>query len=151
MKHFLTVQDMSASEIISLLEMASYFKDNHPKISEQLFVANLFFEPSTRTKMSFTVAEKKLGLEILDFHAESSSLQKGESLYDTVKTFEAIGANALVIRHEDDCWADELNNISIPIINAGAGKTAHPTQSLLDAYTVYEDLRYLQNLTLILA
>src|SRR5690625_523614 len=151
MKHFLTVQDMSASEIISLLEMASYFKDNHPKISKQLFIANLFFEPSTRTKMSFTVAEKKLGLEVLDFHAESSSLQKGESLYDTVKTFEAIGANALVIRHEDDSWAEGLENISIPIINAGAGKVAHPTQSLLDAYTIYEEYGYLENLNIVIA
>lgn len=151
MKHFLTVEDMSASEIISLIEMAAYFRDNNPKISEQLFIANLFFEPSTRTKMSFTVAEKKLGLEVLDFHAESSSLQKGESLYDTVKTFEAIGANALVIRHEDDCWTDELENISIPIINAGAGKAAHPTQSLLDAYTIYEEFGNFKNLNIVIA
>src|SRR5690625_3720877 len=124
MKHFLTVNEMSTNEIISLLDMAAYFRKRKPIISEQLFIANLFFEPSTRTKMSFTVAEKKLGLEILDFHADTSSLQKGESLYDTVKTFEAIGANALVIRHENDCWMEQLTNVSIPIINAGAGKAS---------------------------
>jgi len=151
MKHFLTVEDMSANEIISLLDMTAYFRQNEPKISEQLFIANLFFEPSTRTKMSFTVAEKKLGLEILDFHAETSSVKKGESLYDTVKTFEAIGANALVIRHEDDYWAEELANVSIPIINAGAGKAAHPTQSLLDAYTIYEEFGYFEGLNIVIA
>src|SRR5690625_4820889 len=68
-----------------------------------------------------------------------------------VKTLEEIGANAIEIRHEDEYWAEELANVSIPIINAGAGKLAHPTQSLLDAYTIYEEFGYFQGLNIVIA
>src|SRR5690625_4448712 len=128
MKDFISVQDLSATNIITLLEMANKFRNYDYKISKQLFTANLFFEPSTRTKMSFIVAERKLGLEPLEFHEEMSSMKKGETLYDTAKTFEAIGANMLVIRHKEDDWTKELGgNISIPIVNACAGKKSNHT------------------------
>jgi len=140
MKHFLSVQDMTAEDIINLLDMAQSYREEEIRITKQLFAANLFFEPSTRTKSSFIVAEKKLGIESLEFDVETSSMKKGETLYDTAKTFEAIGANVLVIRHESDNWANELEGkIDIPIINGGAGKKAHPTQSLLDADTIYQE------------
>src|SRR5690625_3928311 len=127
-KNFLSVQDLSQTDIIELLKMAHQFRQNDYKIHKQLFTANLFFEPSTRTKMSFMVAERKLGLEPLEFHAEMSSMKKGETLYDTAKTFEAIGANLLVIRHAHDDWTKELGgNISIPIVNACAGKKSNHT------------------------
>jgi len=140
MKHFISIDDMTNDEIMSVLESADEYRHNGYTIDKQLFAANLFFEPSTRTKSSFFVAQRKLGLETLDFDSHSSSVQKGETLYDTAKTFEAIGANILVIRHESDNWADDLNgNISIPIINAGAGKKDHPTQSLLDVFTIFQE------------
>lgn len=152
MQHFLTVQDMTVKEMIALLHMAEKFQLNDFKISKQLFSANLFFEPSTRTKMSFIVAEKKLGMESLEFNQEMSSMKKGESLYDTAKTFEAIGADVLVIRHEHDDWANELSShIEIPMINAGAGKKAHPTQSLLDAYTIYQEYGSFHSLNIVIA
>lgn len=152
MKHFLSVQDMTAQEIVHLFDMAQSFRNAEYEITKQVFAANLFFEPSTRTKSSFIVAEKKLGLESLEFDMETSSMKKGESLYDTAKTFEAIGADVLVVRHEDDHWADELrHNISIPIINGGAGKTAHPTQSLLDADTIYQEFGTFNNINVVIA
>lgn len=152
MKHFLSVSDMTVEDIIDLLDTANKYRLDEYKISKQLFSANLFFEPSTRTKMSFIVAEKRLGMESLEFNQEMSSMKKGESLYDTAKTFEAIGANVLVIRHEHDEWAKELeSHMSIPIINAGAGKKAHPTQSLLDADTIYQEYGSFEGLNIVIA
>lgn len=102
--------------------------------------------------MSFMVAERKLGMEALDFHADLSSVQKGESLYDTARTFESIGAQLLVIRHEADTWYDEINaNINIPIINAGAGKAEHPTQCLLDLLTIYQEYGYFNGLNIVIS
>src|SRR5699024_10988208 len=138
MQHFISVDQLSEIDIFNLIKKAESYRKHEYQINQQLFAANLFFEPSTRTKTSFIVAERKLGLEVLDFHPEASSVQKGESLYDTVKTFEAIGANMLVIRHEDDHWYEEVEGLSIPVINAGAGKVEHPSQCLLDLLTIYQ-------------
>ena len=103
-------------------------------------VANLFFEPSTRTQYSFLMAEQKLGLNTMDFSAQTSSVQKGETLYDTFKTFEAIGVDAVVIRHPQNNYFDELiGKIDIPILNGGDGSGNHPTQSLLDLLTIYQE------------
>ncbi|WP_427902210.1 aspartate carbamoyltransferase catalytic subunit [Ornithinibacillus xuwenensis] len=136
---------------MQLLDSASSFQKNSPTFSKQIFAANLFFEPSTRTKMSFIVAQKKLGLEILDFQADFSSLLKGESLYDTVKTFESIGADVAVIRHEADDWITELSTgINIPIINAGAGKAEHPTQCMLDLLTLYQEFGSFENVKVVI-
>lgn len=151
MKHFISVQDLTTTDIIDLLDIANQFRQHDYKISKQLFTANLFFEPSTRTKMSFIVAERKLRLEPLEFHAEMSSMKKGETLYDTAKTFEAIGANLLVIRHKEDDWIKELDSkLSIPVVNAGAGKKDHPTQSLLDADTIYQEFGYFNGLNVVI-
>ncbi|MEJ7480417.1 aspartate carbamoyltransferase, partial [Staphylococcus pasteuri] len=83
----------------------------------------------------FLVAEQKLGLNLVDFETSTSSVQKGESLYDTCKTLESIGVNLLVIRHSENAYYDKLDNINIPIINGGDGSGQHPTQSLLDIMT----------------
>src|SRR5699024_5917982 len=107
---------------------------------------------STRTKMSFIVAQKRLGVEALDFHCSKSSVQKGESLYDTARTFEAIGAQLLVIRHPEDRWIDQINaGINIPIINGGAGKAEHPTQRMLDLPTIYQEYGHLKGLNVVIA
>lgn len=140
MKHFISIEDLTVEEIYQLLKTAEMYRNDEYKITKQVFVANLFFEPSTRTKTSFVVAEKKLGLEDLEFATQTSSMKKGETLYDTVKTFEAVGADCLVIRHEDDEWSKNISkNLEIPIINAGSGKKDHPTQSLLDIVTIYQE------------
>lgn len=140
MAHFLTMNDLSVGEIEALLNDAEYFASGGEWTpNRQTFVANLFFEPSTRTKFSFEVAERKLGLESLNFEAQSSSVQKGESLYDTARTLEALGAGALVIRHPKDGYYKELEGLAIPVLNAGDGCGQHPTQSLLDLLTIKQE------------
>lgn len=152
MKHFISVEDMTKEEIIDLLELTQKVRDFPYTLSKQIFAANLFFEPSTRTKTSFIVAERKLGIETLDFSVEMSSVEKGETLYDTAKTMEAVGAELLVIRHVDDEWIKELQgNIHIPIINGGSGKKDHPTQSLLDAYTIYQEFGRFEGLQIVIS
>ncbi|MFD1038057.1 aspartate carbamoyltransferase catalytic subunit [Virgibacillus byunsanensis] len=152
MRHFVSVAQLSTDEIFSILESAEAYRFGVKPLQEQLFAANLFFEPSTRTKSSFMVAQRKLGLEVLDFCTEQSSVQKGETLYDTVKTFEAIGANLLVVRHHDDHWYDDLlPHLSIPIINAGAGSGEHPTQCMLDLLTIYQEFGSFYNLNVVIA
>ncbi len=151
MRNFISVNQLNAKDIFLIIETAERFRQKEAPINKQVFVANLFFEPSTRTKMSFIVAQRKLGLEVLDFHSESSSVLKGETLYDTAKTFESIGANLLVMRHEDDTWYDELiPGLQVPIINAGAGKGEHPTQCMLDLTTIYQEYGYFTGLNVVI-
>lgn len=107
--------------------------------SEDIFVANLFFEDSTRTKVSFEVAEKKLGLQVVHFDEKKSSINKGESLLDTLKTLEAIGIHAAVIRHEKTRYYDELKDSSVAIVNAGDGTGHHPSQAILDLMTIKQE------------
>ncbi|UYZ23544.1 aspartate carbamoyltransferase catalytic subunit [Mesobacillus jeotgali] len=137
----LTTSQLSEQEIQEIILCAGEFasgKTWQPK--EKLFISNLFYEPSTRTKSSFEMAERKLGLEVIPFEVQTSSVLKGETLYDTVKTLEAIGTDALVIRHNADNYFSELEKgIRIPIINAGDGKGHHPTQSLLDLMTIQQE------------
>ncbi|WP_221564143.1 aspartate carbamoyltransferase catalytic subunit [Alkalihalobacillus sp. TS-13] len=150
MNHLLTIEALQTSAIDEILHRAQYYADKDFKgvsQSEPRFVANLFYEPSTRTKFSFEVAEKRLGLQVLDFESQFSSVLKGESLYDTVRTLEAIGANAVVIRHPQDHFYEELKDITIPILNAGDGCGNHPTQSLLDLLTIRQEFIVLQGLT----
>ncbi|MCD5322614.1 MULTISPECIES: aspartate carbamoyltransferase catalytic subunit [Pontibacillus] len=154
MKHILTMNDLSNEEIYGVLTRAKEWKGKQVPIVQDrpTFVANLFFEPSTRTKMSFEVAEKRLGFNVLDFSPESSSLQKGETLYDTVRTAQAIGASAVVIRHPKEGYYHELvNGVSIPILNGGDGKGEHPSQCLLDLYTIYEEFGTFENVHVVIS
>ncbi|HLS20120.1 MAG TPA: aspartate carbamoyltransferase catalytic subunit [Bacillota bacterium] len=152
MRHLLRAGSLSKEQVYDLFALAKQFEHSTAPIDEQLFVGNLFMESSTRTKTSFTVAERKLGLEPLSFTSETSSMTKGESLYDTVKTFESIGANMLIIRHEQDDWMDDIAPfVNIPIVNAGAGKAEHPTQSLLDAYTIYKQFSQFTDLNIVIS
>ncbi|MFN3021063.1 aspartate carbamoyltransferase catalytic subunit [Chryseobacterium sp. TY3] len=109
------------------------------KAKQDIFVSNLFFEDSTRTKTSFDIAERKLGLTVVPFDALHSSVNKGESLYDTVKTIESLGVNLVVIRHKQDRFYEDLKNINIPIINAGDGTGNHPSQCMLDLVTIFQE------------
>lgn len=144
LKHLLTVEALSDQEVLGLIRRAQQFKngDNWKLKQRKFFVANLFFENSTRTHKSFEVAEKKLGLEVIEFDTTTSSVSKGESLYDTVLTMSAIGVDACVIRHEEENYYNQLiqsNTITSSIINGGDGSGQHPTQCLLDLLTIYEE------------
>lgn len=140
MHNLLSMNDLSKEEIMSIIAKAKVFKNNTAnQMIEEKTIANLFFENSTRTKCSFEMAERKLGLHVIPFEASQSSIRKGETLYDTCKTLEAIGVDALVIRHGENEYYQSLEEINIPIINGGDGSGQHPTQSLLDLMTIYEE------------
>lgn len=141
MKHILSMSDLTNEDVYGLIDTAIDFKNGKKsEIGQDKFAMNLFFENSTRTKSSFQVAEMKLGMKEIAFEASTSSTTKGESLYDTVKTVESIGASVAVIRHPKDKYYEELinNNMNIHIINGGDGTGQHPSQSLLDLMTIYE-------------
>lgn len=144
LKHLLTAEALTDREVMGLIRRAGEFKQGakwHPE-ERQYFATNLFFENSTRTHKSFEVAEKKLGLEVIEFEASRSSVQKGETLYDTVLTMSAIGVDVAVIRHGKENYYDELiqsKTIQCSIINGGDGSGHHPTQCLLDLMTIYEE------------
>ncbi|MED4605819.1 aspartate carbamoyltransferase, partial [Paenibacillus validus] len=139
-KHLLGTKGLSAEELTSILDRAAYWEQYPVKVTGHLqgrFVANMFFENSTRTRFSFEVAEKRLGAEVLNFTAAVSSVQKGESIYDTVRTLESMGIDAGVIRMKPNGLLPELvQKIKVPLINAGDGNNEHPTQALLDLYTI---------------
>ncbi|WP_353855824.1 aspartate carbamoyltransferase catalytic subunit [Bacillus sp. Bos-x628] len=149
MNHLSTMSSLSKEEILNLIEEATALKNGQQEHSlTGEFVANLFFEPSTRTRFSFEVAEKRLGMNVLSLDATSTSIQKGETLYDTVKTLESIGVKACVIRDSTDEYYEELvGKVGIPIINAGDGCGQHPTQSLLDLMTIFEEFGGFDGLT----
>ncbi|HET7577849.1 MAG TPA: aspartate carbamoyltransferase catalytic subunit [Bacillales bacterium] len=153
MNHLLTMDDLSLETIENLLAEAEKIKEGQTApISDQTFVCNLFFEPSTRTKFSFEVAEKRLGLEVLNFEEQMSSVQKGETLYDTIRLLEEIGVEAVVIRHPQNRYFDELQDrVHVPILNAGDGSGNHPTQSLLDVLTIQQEFLVLQGLNIVIA
>lgn len=148
----LTMNQLSVDEIMSILDDAMEFSCSQKdwQLSKHRLIANLFFEPSTRTHYSFVSAEHQLGCKVVDFMAEASSTQKGESLYDTVKTFEAIGYEGVVIRHRQDKYFEELKEINIPILNAGDGCENHPSQCLLDMLTIYQEFKTFKDINLVI-
>jgi aspartate carbamoyltransferase catalytic subunit len=143
----LTIAELSPEKIYKILDDAMSFADGKKMIIDnEVFVSNLFFEDSTRTKTSFEVAERKLGLTVIPFDVNQSSVNKGETLYDTIKTMKAIGINLAVIRHKKDRYFDELQDVDIPIINAGDGTGNHPSQSMLDLMTIKQDFQKFEGL-----
>ena len=150
--NILKLADLEVKEIEEILDQAAAFKSGTKKINYngEKIIANLFFEPSTRTHYSFETAELKLGCKTIDFAPESSSMKKGETLYDTVKTFESLGVDAVVIRHREDEYYKQLENIKIPILNGGDGTKDHPSQSLLDLYTIKEEFGHFEGLKVLI-
>ncbi|MGH2317422.1 aspartate carbamoyltransferase catalytic subunit [Planococcus sp. SE5232] len=138
MPNLLSMNNLENNTIMSLLERAGEFQRGEKTLIDGT-VVNLFFEPSTRTKMSFEMAEHKMGLAVLPFETAFSSILKGETLYDTVKTMEAIGVNAVIIRHEEEEYYQQLEGCNVAVINGGDGSGQHPTQSLLDLMTIYQE------------
>ncbi len=139
MKGLLTLKELQTEKIISLIEKAIEMKKGTDIKYPGKKVATLFFENSTRTHYSFQCALVNLGIQVLQCDVSRSSVSKGETLYDTVKTFESLGVDGVVIRSSQDEYFKELENINIPIFNGGDGKANHPTQSLLDLMTIYEE------------
>ncbi len=134
--------DLTYEDIQLIFDKAQYFIDNFdPKTKfpdlKGVSVAMAFFEPSTRTKLSFDIAAKRLSADTISFSSSSSSQKKGESLIDTLRTIEAMGVNMFVVRHQNSGVPKFLQeNTNGIILNAGDGKHAHPTQALLDAFTL---------------
>lgn len=153
MKNLVSMKQLSVEEISTLLERAETFKKyGIRELPGDYMVSNLFFEPSTRTKTSFEVAERKLGLETIPFEAGFSSALKGETLYDTVRTLEEIGIDAVVIRHPEDGYYESLiERTNVAIVNAGDGSGQHPTQSLLDLFTIKEEFGHFRDLNVLIA
>ncbi|MDH6364067.1 aspartate carbamoyltransferase catalytic subunit [Enterococcus sp. PF1-24] len=151
LKHLLTVEALTDQEVLGLVRRGKEFKEGAvwmPK-NRQYFASNLFFENSTRTHKSFDVAERKLGLEVIEFDSSTSSVQKGETLYDTVLTLSALGIDIAVIRHGDENYYDELiqsKTIQCSIVNGGDGSGQHPSQCLLDLMTIYEEFGHFTGL-----
>ncbi|MER2174483.1 MAG: aspartate carbamoyltransferase catalytic subunit [Carnobacterium sp.] len=149
--HFVSVEDLTNEEVLTLIKRASQFKKGtiSAQVMEPLYAVNLFFENSTRTHKSFEMAEKKLGIEIIGFEPSTSSIKKGESLYDTVLTMSALGTEIAVIRDSKEAFYTELINspsIKCSIINGGDGTGQHPSQCLLDLMTIYEEYGHFDGL-----
>lgn len=145
MKNLLSAADLTKEAAIELLDIAEGMAGVNDREIKKLptlrgkTIVNLFFEDSTRTRISFELAEKRLSADVINFSAKGSSVSKGESLKDTAQTLEAMGADAVVIRHAASGAAKILAHsgwINGSIINAGDGTHEHPTQALLDAYTM---------------
>lgn len=150
-KHLLGIQDITTEDIQLIFETAKQFKEviNRPikKVPSlrDITIANLFFENSTRTRISFELAEKRLSADVINFSAASSSTKKGETLIDTVNNILAMKVDMIVMRHPNP-GAHQLlaKHIDAQIVNAGDGTHEHPTQALLDAFSMQEKLGDLQ-------
>jgi aspartate carbamoyltransferase catalytic subunit len=149
-KHLLSIEDLSKEEVLGLLatakELARITDGPNKKLPtlRGKSIVNLFFEDSTRTRISFEAAAKRLSADVINFSAKGSSVSKGESLKDTAQTLQAMGADAVVIRHGSSGAAKRLADsqwISASVINAGDGTHEHPTQALLDAFTIKSHLK----------
>lgn len=150
MKHLLNAHDLSHDEAVLILDTAAEMETLTDRSVKKLpalrgrTVVNLFFEDSTRTRISFEAAAKRLSADVINFAAKGSSVSKGESLKDTALTLQAMGADAIVIRHSASGAPQQLATsgwVDGAVINAGDGRHQHPTQALLDAYTMRKHLR----------
>jgi aspartate carbamoyltransferase catalytic subunit len=149
LKNLLSASDLAKPQIIEILDLANEMSDVNEREIKKLptlrgkTVVNLFFEDSTRTRISFELAAKRLSADVINFVAKGSSVSKGESLKDTAQTLEAMGADAIVLRHGSSGSAHRLAHsgwVKSAVINAGDGSHEHPTQALLDAMTLREAL-----------
>jgi aspartate carbamoyltransferase catalytic subunit len=149
MKHLLSINDLNHESALEILNLALQMQQVNSRDIKKLpalngrTVANLFFEDSTRTRISFELAAKRLSADVINFSAKGSSVSKGESLKDTVQTLEAMGVEALIVRHNHSGAVNTIANAEwskASVINAGDGTHEHPTQALLDALTIRQRL-----------
>lgn len=156
-KDFLGLYNVEADEIYEILETAKAMKEIFTRSVKKVptlrgkTIVNLFFEPSTRTKSSFDLAAKRLSADVMSISKSTSSVAKGETLLDTARTLEVMGADVVVIRHSAAGAAEFLaRKIKASVLNAGDGAHAHPTQALLDMYTIKEKLGKIQGLKVLI-
>jgi len=156
-RHLLGLEDLTAEEITAILDKAEVFREVLVSGRRKVPVltgttsCNLFFENSTRTRTSFSLAARRLGADTVDFSASTSSLSKGETVIDTAKNIEAMGADVMVVRHRTPGTPQLLaQNIDCCVINAGDGPHEHPTQGLLDIMTIRQRRGSLEGLTVAL-
>jgi aspartate carbamoyltransferase catalytic subunit len=156
-RHLLALEDLSAAELTTLLDTAEEFVDVSQGGGQKRddlkgkVVVNLFFEPSTRTRTSFSLAAKRLSADTIDFTSSSSSLSKGETFIDTAKNIEAMGVDVMVVRHASSGVPYLLSrHLGCSVINAGDGAHEHPTQGLLDVFTIRQLRGRIEGLTVAL-
>lgn len=156
-KHLLGLEELSAEEITLLLDTADIFRRAFDAGQRKLPLlagrtcVNLFFENSTRTRTSFSLAARRLGADVVDFSASTSSLSKGETVIDTAKNLESMGVDAVVVRHQTPGTPHLLaQNLRCSVLNAGDGPHEHPTQGLLDILTIRRRLGRIEGLTVAL-
>ena len=142
-KNLIDIDDLSIRDVEIIMENADTFNEVLERDLKKVpvlrgkTIINMFFEPSTRTRISFEIAAKRLSADIINFTSSTSSMKKGESVVDTIKTIKSMIADLLIIRHSDSGVVNFISRyIDLPIINAGDGKHQHPTQALLDLYTI---------------
>jgi len=157
-RHLLSIQDLDVSEIMTILDTAESLSEISTREVKKVptlrgkTIINLFFEPSTRTHSSFELAAKRLSADIINFSQQTSSVVKGESLKDTVLNLEAMNPDALIIRHSSSGAPHFVSNFCRShVINAGDGSHEHPTQALLDAFTIRQVKKSFKNLKVIIA
>ena len=171
MRHLINIKDLSTAEILSIVDRSIVLRNldqksdikNKPNhqinkaeqgpifLSKNLIACNLFLENSTRTRLSFEVAQKKLGIHSIDFKAEQSSLQKGESYYDTLKTIESLGCHICVVRSSLDSYLQKYSEqLNMILINAGESKNEHPSQCLLDLAVMQLEFSRLEGLKVLI-
>lgn len=142
LQHIVDIESLSQEQLDSILELALEIARNPGAFANRLdrrLLINLFFEPSTRTRLSFEIAAKRLGMQVVNFWSESSSAVKGETLIDTFHTLTAMGPDVIAIRHSRDGVVESMAakaDTEVHIINAGDGSYQHPTQALVDALTL---------------
>ncbi len=153
-KHLLGIKELTSEEIYHILDTASGFRDVLHRDIKKVpplrgkTVVSLFFEPSTRTKTSFALAAKRLSADFVNFSVSTSSVLKGETIRDTALTIQSLGADFVVIRHPSAGVPHFLSNIlDISVINAGDGANEHPTQALLDLFTIQSHKENIKDLT----
>ena len=155
-KNLLSINDLSKKEILDLIEFANnFFNEEGDFRREILFpdktIANVFCEPSTRTKSSFAIAAKNLGCSVIDFNIESSSVQKGESIYETIDALNLMGVDLCVLRHPESIIRELAETLpKMVFINAGEGSISHPTQALLDLKTIIDHKGTLDGLNIVI-
>jgi len=144
MQHLITTADFTNEEILELFKDAkSYIDLQSNKILEGKLIVTLFFENSTRTRSSFEIAAKRLGADVVNLEVQTSSTKKGETVQDTVANLSSMKPDAIIIRHSECGLPESLRKaVECPILNAGDGKNAHPTQALLDLFTIMEHFDY---------
>ena len=143
-QHLITTKDFTNKEILKLFDDAKLFLDlQSSSVLEGKLIVTLFFENSTRTRSSFEIAAKRLGANVVNLEVQTSSTKKGETVEDTVANLNAMKPDAIIIRHSDCGLPQSLTkHVNCPILNAGDGKNAHPTQALLDLFTIMEHFDY---------